>query len=269
MMLAAWNDGVGSCPNGISDAEAAERIVGAPVGIVLTFGYPAKPRDPKAHTAEEWSARANRKPFDDESSRELCDPPTSPKGEWMGQAGRRRSPTCFCPNLFARVCIIGIRPRRRRSEVAARATQTTRGQARGSASTSCFSAPLGVLPRDTPGFGEMSSCWATSWHRASADGRSGGSTSRARSVSWSRGARGTMPATPGSRRSNGVEPAAAARRRREGTAALPSRHSSRASAWSRTLRYAGGAGLRRCRARTRAKAVTGSRAMRVLGELLG
>ena len=32
MMLAAWNDGVGSCPNGISDAEAAERIVGAPVG---------------------------------------------------------------------------------------------------------------------------------------------------------------------------------------------------------------------------------------------
>ena len=31
MMLTAWNDGVGSCPNGISDAEAAERIVGAKV----------------------------------------------------------------------------------------------------------------------------------------------------------------------------------------------------------------------------------------------
>ena len=65
MMLAAWNDGIGSCPNGISDAEAAERIVGAPVAIVLSFGYPAQPRDPNVRTAEEWSARAKRKPFDD------------------------------------------------------------------------------------------------------------------------------------------------------------------------------------------------------------
>ena len=65
MLLAAWNDGVGSCPNGISDADGAERIAGAPVSIVLTFGYPAKPRDPTARTAEEWSARARRKPFDE------------------------------------------------------------------------------------------------------------------------------------------------------------------------------------------------------------
>jgi nitroreductase len=65
MMLAAWNDGVGSCPNGISDAEAAERIVGAPVGIVLSFGYPARPRDPNSRSAEEWSANAKRKPFDE------------------------------------------------------------------------------------------------------------------------------------------------------------------------------------------------------------
>jgi nitroreductase len=65
MLLAAWNDGVGSCPNGIKDKEGAERIAGAPVSIVLTFGYPAKPRDPFAHTAEEWSARAKRKPFDE------------------------------------------------------------------------------------------------------------------------------------------------------------------------------------------------------------
>jgi nitroreductase len=65
MLLAAWNDGVGSCPNGIKDAEAAERIVGAPVSIVLTFGYPAKPRHPDSRSAEEWSARAKRKPFDE------------------------------------------------------------------------------------------------------------------------------------------------------------------------------------------------------------
>jgi nitroreductase len=65
MLLAAWNDGVGSCPNGVRDAEAAERVVGAPPRIVLTFGYPAKPRNPESRTAEEWSARANRKPFDE------------------------------------------------------------------------------------------------------------------------------------------------------------------------------------------------------------
>jgi len=65
MLLAAWNDGVGSCPNGIRDAEGAERIVGAPVAIVLTFGYPAKPRDPSSRTAEDWSARAKRKPLDE------------------------------------------------------------------------------------------------------------------------------------------------------------------------------------------------------------
>jgi nitroreductase len=65
MMLAAWNEGVGSCPNGISDAELAENIVGAPVRIILSFGYAAKPRDVNSHMAEEWSARAKRKPFDE------------------------------------------------------------------------------------------------------------------------------------------------------------------------------------------------------------
>ena len=64
MMLAAWNDGVASCPNGQRDPETVERLVGCPVGAVLTFGYPAKPRDPESRSAEEWSARANRKPFD-------------------------------------------------------------------------------------------------------------------------------------------------------------------------------------------------------------
>jgi nitroreductase len=65
MMLAAWNEGVGSCPNGIADADAAERICGGPVKMILSFGYPAKPRDVAAHTAEEWSARARRAPLDE------------------------------------------------------------------------------------------------------------------------------------------------------------------------------------------------------------
>ena len=65
MMLAAWGDGVVSCPNGIRDGEAAERIVGGAPVIALSFGYPAKPRDPDSRTAEEWSGRANRKPLDE------------------------------------------------------------------------------------------------------------------------------------------------------------------------------------------------------------
>jgi nitroreductase len=65
MLLAAWNEGVGSCPNGIADAEAAERVVGEPVRMILTFGYPARPRDPSSRTAEEWAARAKRRPFDE------------------------------------------------------------------------------------------------------------------------------------------------------------------------------------------------------------
>jgi nitroreductase len=63
MMLAAWNDGVASCPNGIKDPEVAADICGGDVKAVLSFGYPAKPRAPR--TADEWSAAADRKPLDE------------------------------------------------------------------------------------------------------------------------------------------------------------------------------------------------------------
>jgi nitroreductase len=65
MMLAAWGDGIVSCPNGVRDAEAAERLIGAAPVIVLSFGYPARPRDPDSRTAEDWSRRANRKPLEE------------------------------------------------------------------------------------------------------------------------------------------------------------------------------------------------------------
>ena len=65
MMLAAWGEGVVSCPNGVRDSEAAARLVGGEPAIVLSFGYPAKPRDPESRSADEWSARANRKPLDE------------------------------------------------------------------------------------------------------------------------------------------------------------------------------------------------------------
>jgi nitroreductase len=69
MLLAAWAEGVASCPNGISDVELARRVLGAaddetPV-IALSFGLPEQTRDVGRHTAAEWSARANRRPIDE------------------------------------------------------------------------------------------------------------------------------------------------------------------------------------------------------------
>ena len=69
MLLAAWNEGVDSCPNGLSDPESARSVLGLEgeeiVAIVLSFGYPATPRDPNRHSAEEWSTQANRRPLDE------------------------------------------------------------------------------------------------------------------------------------------------------------------------------------------------------------
>jgi nitroreductase len=66
MMLAAWNDGVGSCPNGIRDADALAAVVplaeGEQVQIVLSFGYPARPVEPTRRGPEAWIERAARKP---------------------------------------------------------------------------------------------------------------------------------------------------------------------------------------------------------------
>jgi nitroreductase len=68
MMLAASNDGIGSCPNGIADAARLRDALGhgddEQVATVLTFGYPAKARRaPESLEAGEWVARADRRPF--------------------------------------------------------------------------------------------------------------------------------------------------------------------------------------------------------------
>jgi nitroreductase len=69
MFLVAWNDGVGSSPTGVPDPAAAARALGLgdeeEVAIVLTFGFPRRGRDPESRSADEWSARANRKPLAD------------------------------------------------------------------------------------------------------------------------------------------------------------------------------------------------------------
>jgi nitroreductase len=73
MMLAAWSEGVVSCPNGVPNAEAAARALGLDEGWlplnIPSFGYPKRPLDPEWKSAEEWSAEANRKPLDEIVSR--------------------------------------------------------------------------------------------------------------------------------------------------------------------------------------------------------
>jgi nitroreductase len=69
MMLAAWNDGVASCPNGMPDPERSAAAIGLEgeqrPAAVLSFGYPVTPRNPERRSGEEWSARADRKQLDE------------------------------------------------------------------------------------------------------------------------------------------------------------------------------------------------------------
>jgi len=69
MMLTAWSDRIGSCPNGMPDPDAVAALLDLEDGerpiTVLTFGYPVRTRDPERRTAIEWLERAYRKPFDD------------------------------------------------------------------------------------------------------------------------------------------------------------------------------------------------------------
>jgi nitroreductase len=69
MLLAAHALGVGSCPNGIADGVGVTRALGVgaeeQVALVLTFGYPARTRDPRRRSAAEWVERANRRPYDE------------------------------------------------------------------------------------------------------------------------------------------------------------------------------------------------------------
>ena len=69
MMLAASNEGIGSCPNGVGNAELLAEVIGhgpdEEAAIVLAFGYPASPRDPESRSPQEWIDAADRRPFDD------------------------------------------------------------------------------------------------------------------------------------------------------------------------------------------------------------
>jgi len=69
MMLAAWNEGIGSCPNGVADADAMRAALdvgeGEQVAMVLSFGYPLRPVSPERRPVERWVEAADRVPFDE------------------------------------------------------------------------------------------------------------------------------------------------------------------------------------------------------------
>ena len=69
MMLAAWNEGLVSCPNGIASPESLAELLGLEadeqVQIVPSFGHPGRPRDPQARPPEEWIRRADRRPLEE------------------------------------------------------------------------------------------------------------------------------------------------------------------------------------------------------------
>ncbi len=72
------NEGVVSCPNGISDS-TRPRPLGDDPGYVVSFGYPPRPRDPERRSADEWSARAKRLPLDERVARvKRAGPPPAP-----------------------------------------------------------------------------------------------------------------------------------------------------------------------------------------------
>jgi hypothetical protein len=68
MTLAAWNEGV-FCPNGSANPDSLADLLGLEtdeqVEIVLSFGYPARARDPEARPPEEWFRRADRRPLEE------------------------------------------------------------------------------------------------------------------------------------------------------------------------------------------------------------
>lgn len=69
IMLAAWSEGVGSCPNGMTDRERTAALLeledGLAPAILLSLGYPARPRDPAARSPEGWLERADRLPYEE------------------------------------------------------------------------------------------------------------------------------------------------------------------------------------------------------------
>ena len=69
IMLAAWADGIGSCPNASRDRDETKRILGVPddfsIPIILSIGHPAEPVGPQDDDPDAILSRIDRKPLED------------------------------------------------------------------------------------------------------------------------------------------------------------------------------------------------------------
>lgn len=67
--LAAWADGIGTCPNGIHDMERVRAILdleeGWDVATILSVGYPAEPLRPRGRDPKAILERIDRKPLEE------------------------------------------------------------------------------------------------------------------------------------------------------------------------------------------------------------
>jgi nitroreductase len=69
MILAAWNEAIGSCPNGTHDADAANAILGlsaeSRITTILSIGYPLLPHTPNPDDIDGILRRIKRKPLEE------------------------------------------------------------------------------------------------------------------------------------------------------------------------------------------------------------
>lgn len=69
MILAAWAEGVGSCPNGLKDMETCRRLLrlsdDESLVSLLSLGYPRTPYQPPADDIGGIISRINRRPLND------------------------------------------------------------------------------------------------------------------------------------------------------------------------------------------------------------
>ena len=73
MMLAAWAEGVASCPNAMADQEGMNELLGATGSeravTVISFGYPISRRTPESRSESEWLERLDRIGLDEITSK--------------------------------------------------------------------------------------------------------------------------------------------------------------------------------------------------------
>ena len=69
MILAAWSDGIGSCPNGVRDAATVNSLLRVPsaesVTTILSLGYPTHPLVPRQDDVEGILRRVKRKSLEE------------------------------------------------------------------------------------------------------------------------------------------------------------------------------------------------------------